>query len=1342
MTRRYLIAALLLAPAVARPSTISWIGADGNFSDPAHWDAGRVPGSGGLPGILDVALINTLSPVSVTYDLTDSFAELSIGLSGAGLGQFNTLSIASTGLTVGLEQIGALGAAAVNQSGGFNTSKTELRLGQGASDLGSYTLTGGSLSVNQVLYLGNAGSGVFSQSGGTNTVSGGLQIGFASTANGSYLLNGTGSLTVFGGENIGASGIGSFNQSDGTHQVSGGLSLAANAGSNGTYTLSNGLLLINTTNEIVGNSGAGVFNQSGGTNDIGHGTPANLILGLNAGSTGTYTLNGSGSVTVEAGGQVTIGAGGTGIFNQAGGTHSVAGNLVIGDQAGATGTYNLSLGSLSAGSQEIIGVQGTGTFSQSGGTHSIVNDLTLGGATGAAGTYNLSLGSLSVGNSETIGLGGAGTFNQTGGAHSVTNSLTLGEWTGSTGTYNLSQGSLSVKQGEAIGLSGTGMFTQSGGTHSVAGLNTLALGELAGSSGAYQLSGGTLSVNQEFVGVLGSGAITQSGGTNTTGQGGLYLGVSAGGAGQYTLSGNALLSASAELIGAAGSGTFVQTGGTNVVSSNLNLGATQGSAGTYNLSGGSLTDYGQFVVGGFGFTNNVPNPGGTGVLIVSGTGVLTALETIAVANTPGSSINLEGGTINAPAIYTGGDPSRFNWTGGTLNLTSHVILDAADSNTWTGGVFGPSLNLGAGQTLQVEGDEVIGTIGGFSLTLNDGAAHIVAGDLTLNPGGTITLSDNASLSASNFVLSGGTFNGTLQNTTRFQYTAGQFNGRLINLGAAILGSNFTAANGIENDTSLNLSSGQTWTVNGAGLDNFGTLAITGGRITGNGPVVNDVGGLMTVSGAAAVTSAFTNLGALQINGSLTLSSGGINSGVLTIAAGGGIRGDAFTNAGTLTLAGGGISSVSTTNAAGGVISGTGGIGGTFTNAAGGIIQIASGNTLTIANAWSNAGLVNMQGGTLGPAAVANSGVIQGLGIVGGAVANSGTLRASGGELDIAGAGSINSAGGQIQVQSGATMLFVPGLAQNAGTIALSGGTFDNANTPLLNTGNIIGSGTVRTGGITNQGNMNFADASTSVFGSVTTQNAGDGAGNVQVTSNTTTFFGLVTLGADTTFTATQSTARFLAGFINNGTYISDPSTSVFTNLTVNGTGTLIGGSGDTFQVSGNLVNQSTENTTFDLSQSLVDLTGVNDVLYWVGADDGDLYSGYLHNFAIGTLELAAGTVVGLGDGTSTTRPSAGLYVGTLLLDGEAGATTPDLRTFILTHLINTNAGDVLNIYYDPLQSGNAYLEGLTYQLGGGGFLTPVETAATPAPEPRSTAMLLVLAMGFVISRWRSVLWNR
>ncbi len=203
---------------------------------------------------------------------------------------------------------------------------------------------------------------------------------------------------------------------------------------------------------------------------------------------------------------------------------------------------------------------------------------------------------------------------------------------------------------------------------------------------------------------------------------------------------------------------------------------------------------------------------------------------------------------------------------------------------------------------------------------------------------------------------------------------------------------------------MGFAAGRTLTANGSGFDNFGTLTMGGGRIAGNGPVVNDIGGLMQVSGGSSVAGTFTNLGVLQVAGSLLLSSGGENTDRhLLIAPGGGIRGGAFTNAGTLALSGARTyRPLHHKRVEGGVLlSGGGGIGGTFVNGPGGIIQVAAGNTLTIVNPLDQCGAGHNAGGTLGSGRICHQhGCDPGRGHQSGGAGDGGMRYVSGEELDL------------------------------------------------------------------------------------------------------------------------------------------------------------------------------------------------------------------------------------------------------------------------------------------------------------------------------------------------------
>jgi hypothetical protein len=491
-----------------------------------------------------------------------------------------------------------------------------------------------------------------------------------------------------------------------------------------------------------------------------------------ASGTGTFSMSADTLVaTTENVGDSGAGSNGSGTFNESGGLNSISNfGLFLGYNATDKGFYNLSSGALTVtNSSEIVGNNGTGILNQSGGTSTTGsgNNLYLGFNSGSTGTYILSNGSLSAGATEIVGDSGTGLFNQSGGANTITGGsslLYLGFNGDTTGTYTLSAGSLSVAANEIVGHLGTGIFNQTGGTNTISNSSNLNIGNLSGSTGTYTLSGGALSVAlNELVGNGGVGIFNQSGGTNTiTGPDNLYLGNSSGSTGTYTLSGTGSLVVTGgiggEFVGLNGKGIFNQSGGTNIVSGgfNLDIAANGGSTGTYTLSGGLASVSGGVYVGGTAI-----EPGGAGVLTVGGAGVLNVSGTLTVYNTPGSSVTLSGGTISTAQLDVDGVPSLFNWTSGTLKLTSGVTFDPTAGET--SAAFGNSLTLGSGQTLMVTGNETLGGAGGFAITLNSGSTHYVSGSLTVSPTGTITQNAGSTLYADDFVLAGGNVNGTLTN---------------------------------------------------------------------------------------------------------------------------------------------------------------------------------------------------------------------------------------------------------------------------------------------------------------------------------------------------------------------------------------------------------------------------------------------------------------------------------------------------------------------------------------------------------------------------------------------------
>lgn len=228
-------------------------------------------------------------------------------------------------------------------------------LARQAGSTGLYEMSGDSaeLMVNW-MNVGERGGGSFVQGAGVVRVGGDLNLGVASGVIGNY--------TISGGElntqvlRIGESGHGEVQQTGGVVNIASTsgfsiLVMAENPGSSGTYTLSGGIL--NAERVFVGDSDAAQFNQSGGEHIVGH-----LALGIYKDATqhgqGTYQLSGG----VLASGMVVVGAGGSGSLLQSGGLHFNGRGIVLGEQAGSLGRYELSGGELMVARDEVFLING------------------------------------------------------------------------------------------------------------------------------------------------------------------------------------------------------------------------------------------------------------------------------------------------------------------------------------------------------------------------------------------------------------------------------------------------------------------------------------------------------------------------------------------------------------------------------------------------------------------------------------------------------------------------------------------------------------------------------------------------------------------------------------------------------------------------------------------------------------------------------------------------------------------------------------------------------------------------------------------------------------------------
>ena len=365
----------------------------------------------------------------------------------------------------------------------------------------------------------------------------------------------------------------------------------------------------------------------------------------------------------------------------------------------------------------------------------------------------------------------------------------------------------------------------------------------------------------------------------------------------------------------------------------------------------------------------------------------------------------------------------------------------------------------------------------------------------------------------------------------------------------------------------------------------------------------------------------------------------------------------------------------------------------FVLGAGGNLNI-SGNT-SLGNSAPipiNGGSITHTTGTFSANSFIGNGSVSGVtSIVGG-----GNVTASGGTLNFnanvgtgatlgssSGSGAnLNSSAGSILDLAGTYTYLNPGfIAPNGGVIQFDGATI-NAGTwsPTLNAGtiNVTNNSTLTstTGGFNSAAHLTINNGETLNASGATFTNNGTVANN-----------GTATWG----------------NFTNNGTYISDPSTQTFNNLTVGTGGTIQASAGDIYQVIGNFINNSTQNAQWDTTQAaLAFLTGntSSHIFALAGADYGQAGElGETNNFTWGQLDIT-GQTLNLSDGNTSNNGTA-LYVEQILGLSISG---DDITNIF---------GNGFNIYYDP--SLNLALNGMTYNLENGGVLTPDSPALVPEP---------------------------
>jgi hypothetical protein len=392
--------------------------------------------------------------------------------------------------------------------------------------------------------------------------------------------------------------------------------------------------------------------------------------------------------------------------------------------------------------------------------------------------------------------------------------------------------------------------------------------------------------------------------------------------------------------------------------------------------------------------------------------------------------------------------------------------------------------------------------------------------------------------------------------------------------------------------------------------------------------------------------------------------------------------------------------------------------GVFVNGTGAFTQSGGTNqvgTLNLRLLVGSNGTYNLMGGSLSASNefVGNSGIgaftqnggtnrISNNFFVGHSLSGSGTYTLNDGSLRVYNNETIGNSGIGAFTQSGGTNRVA---AIVLGNLSGSSGTYDLSAGSLSTSFEYVGFST--TGAFTQSGGTDKV-----VILDLASNSGGSGTFNLQGGSLSAT---TININAGGTFNVTgtpqpvtgnvinsgtvhvsNATVTWNGTFTNNGAYVSNPSTQTFSDLTVQSNGYLVGGAGDLFKVSGNFVNNSTQNTLWNTAAATLQFTGTlgtNHNLSITGPDNGP--TGGPGDFSWATLKIDDQIINLLGDS------NAALYVGVITGVDFTGTTANNIN----------GTTSVLNIYYDPTLNG--YLNDATYIFASGsGKLIPTPLLAS------------------------------
>src|SRR5258708_9975590 len=339
----------------------NWTGApSGNGCTATNWDTGAVPVLGdnaiidtttpnaavlaaGAPPV-DNLIVGNAATGMLTIARGGALSYGATGYLGFGAGSSGTVAVTGPGsslFALHTLNVGNDGSGTLAVSNGGAMTGNDMRLGVNAGGTGTVTAdgAGSQISLNNDLAVGYAGTGTLKVTNGAMVNASKGEIGQLAGSTGTATVDGSGSS--WSNSNVlvvGNAGTGTLTISNGGSASGGinGIQGGESAGGIGTLNLTGaGSTLSNSPSLIVGNFGAGTLNiENGATAAI----SGPIILGNNAGSSGTATVTGAGSTLGTATNILWVGFGGTGALNIEGGAAVTAFLANFGAFAGSSGT--------------------------------------------------------------------------------------------------------------------------------------------------------------------------------------------------------------------------------------------------------------------------------------------------------------------------------------------------------------------------------------------------------------------------------------------------------------------------------------------------------------------------------------------------------------------------------------------------------------------------------------------------------------------------------------------------------------------------------------------------------------------------------------------------------------------------------------------------------------------------------------------------------------------------------------------------------------------------------------------------------------------------------------------